>query len=115
MAKKVVEEQVNEQVEEQVNEQVEEQVLPSVTIDKLINNEYNYDMIETYNDNEEIRTIDNNNIVTETEELQYNDVDYSGRGFNSLEDAVKYMNSDTFKNLGDADKNEFKKWLIKED
>ena len=109
MAKKVVEEQVNEQVEEQVNEQV----LPSVTIDKLINNEYNYDMIQTYN-NEEIRTVDNN-IVTETEELQYNDVDYSGRGFNSLEDAINYMNSDTFKNLGDADKNEFKKWLIKED
>lgn len=107
MAKKVVEEQF---VEEQVNEQV----LPSVTIDKLINNEYNYDMIQTYNDNEEIGTIDNN-VVTETEELQYNDVDYSGRGFNSLEDAINYMNSDTFKNLGDADKNEFKKWLIKED
>ena len=106
MAKKVV--------EEQVNEQVNEQVLPSVTIDKLINNEYNYDMIQTYNDNEEIRTIDNN-IVTETEELEYNDVDYSGRGFNSLEDAINYMNSDAFKNLGDADKNEFKKWLIKED
>ena len=110
MAKKVV----NEQVSEQVNEQVNEQVLPSVTIDKLINNEYNYDMIQTYNDNEEIGTIDNN-VVTETEELQYNDVDYSGRGFNSLEDAINYMNSDTFKNLGDADKNEFKKWLIKED
>ena len=106
MAKKVV--------EEQVNEQVNEQVLPSVTIDKLINNEYNYDMIQTYNDNEEIETIDSN-VVTETEELHYNDVDYSGRGFNSLEDAINYMNSDTFKNLGDADKNEFKKWLIKED
>ena len=112
MAKKVV----NEQVNEQVNDQVNEQVLPSVTIDKLINNEYNYDMIQTYNDtdNEEIGTIDNN-VVTETEELEYNDIDYSGRGFNSLEDAINYMNSDTFKNLGDADKNEFKKWLIKED
>lgn len=106
MAKKVV--------EEQVSEQVNEQVLPSVTIDKLINNEYNYDTIQTYNDNGEIGTIDNN-VVTETEELQYNDVDYSGRGFNSLEDAINYMNSDIFKNLGDADKNEFKKWLIKED
>lgn len=105
MAKKVVEEQVNEQVE---------QPLPSVTIDKLINNEYNYDIIKTYNDNEKIGTIDAN-LFTETEELQYNDVDYSGRGFNSLEDAINYMNSDTFKNLGDADKNEFKKWLIKED
>ena len=99
-----------------VNEQVSEQVLPSVTIDKLINNEYNYDMTQTYDndDNEEIETIDNN-VVIKTEELQYNDVDYSGRGFNSLEDAINYMNSDTFKNLGDADKNEFKKWLIKED
>ena len=100
---------------EQVTEQVTEQVLPSVTIDKLINNEYNYDMTQTYdNDNEEIETIDND-VVTDTKELQYNDVDYSGRGFNSLEDAIKYMNSNTFKNLGDADKNEFKKWLIKED
>ena len=96
-------------------EQVTEQVLPSVTIDKLINNEYNYDMTQTYdNDNEEIETIDND-VVTDTKELQYNDVDYSGRGFNSLEDAIKYMNSNIFKNLGDADKNEFKKWLIKED
>ena len=100
---------------EQVTEQVNEQVLPSVTIDKLINNEYNYDMTQTYdNDNEEIETIDND-VVTDTKELQYNDVDYSGRGFNSLEDAIKYMNSNIFKNLGDADKNEFKKWLIKED
>ena len=108
---------------EQVTEQVTEQVLPSVTIDKLINNEYNYDMIQNYNDNGVIKTDNDNgeigtldtNTVKETEELQYNDVDYSGRGFNSLEDAIKYMNSNIFKNLGDADKNEFKKWLIKED
>lgn len=108
MAKKVIKEQV-EQVEEQV-----EQELPSVTIDKLINNEYNYDMIQADDNDEEVETADNN-VVTKTEELQYNDVDYSGRGFNSLEDAINYMNSDTFKNLGNADKNEFKKWLIKED
>lgn len=106
MAKKVIKDQLEEQVEQE---------LPSVTIDKLINNEYNYDMIEADdNDNEEVETADND-VVTKTEELQYNDVDYSGRGFNSLEDAINYMNSDTFKNLGNADKNEFKKWLIKED
>lgn len=106
MAKKVIE------VEQQV-----EQALPSVTIDKLINNEYNYDMIQTHDndtDNEEIETTDND-VVVNADELQYNDVDYSGRGFNSLEDAINYMNSDAFKNLGNADKNEFKKWLIKED
>lgn len=106
MAKKVIKDQLEEQVEQE---------LPSVTIDKLINNEYNYDMIQADdNDDEEVETADNN-VVTKTEELQYNDVDYSGRGFNSLEDAINYMNSDTFKNLGNADKNEFKKWLIKED
>lgn len=106
MAKKVIKDELEEQVEQE---------LPSVTIDKLINNEYNYDMIQADdNDNEEVETADNN-VVTKTEELQYNDVDYSGRGFNSLEDAINYMNSDTFKNLGNADKNEFKKWLIKED
>ena len=106
MAKKVIKDELEEQVEQE---------LPSVTIDKLINNEYNYNMIQADdNDNEEMETADNN-VVTKAEELQYNDVDYSGRGFNSLEDAINYMNSDTFKNLGNADKDEFKKWLIKED
>lgn len=95
-------------------ENIEEQ-LPDVTIEKLINNEYNYN-IEKDNDIdiEKDKTIDNP-MVEETKGLQYNNVNYSGRGFNSLEDAIEYMNSETFNNLGDADKNEFRKWLIKED
>lgn len=97
-------------------ENIEEQ-LPDVTIEKLINNEYNYN-IEKDNDNDiDIEKINDgdDNVDTEIETLQYNNVNYAGRGFNSLEEAIEYMNSETFKNLGDADKNEFKKWLIKED
>lgn len=102
MAKKVIAENIEEQ-------------LPDVTIEKLINNEYNYDMVkDNDNDIENDKTIDNP-IVEKTKGLQYNNVNYAGRGFNSLEEAIEYMNSETFKHLGDADKNEFKKWLIKED
>jgi hypothetical protein len=100
-----------------VNAENIEERLPDVTIEKLINNEYGYD-IEKDNDND-IDIENNNNIdvpdVDETKGVQYNNVNYAGRGFNSLEEAIEYMNSETFKNLGNADKNEFKKWLIKED
>ena len=107
MAKKVIEENIEEQ-------------LPDVTIEKLINNEYNYNVEKDDNDIdiEKDNDIDNDidsPIVEETKGLEYNNVNYAGRGFNSLEEAIEYMNSETFKNLGDADKNEFKKWLIKED
>lgn len=95
-------------------ENIEEQ-LPDVTIEKLINNEYNYDMVKDNNDDIEKDNDIDVPMVEETKGLQYNNVNYAGRGFNSLEEAIEYMNSETFKNLGDADKNEFKKWLIKED
>ncbi|MBR5795059.1 MAG: hypothetical protein IKY26_02810 [Erysipelotrichaceae bacterium] len=98
-----------------VNAENIEEKLPDVTIEKLINNEYGYD-IEKDND---IDIEKDNDIdvpmVEKPKGLEYNNVNYAGRGFNSLEDAIEYMNSETFNNLGDADKNEFKKWLIKED
>ena len=96
-------------------ENIEEQ-LPDVTIEKLINNEYDYNIEKDDNDIdiEKVNDIDIPD-VDETKGVQYNNVNYAGRGFNSLEEAIEYMNSETFKNLGDADKNEFKKWLIKED
>lgn len=100
-----------------VNAENIEEKLPDVTIEKLINNEYGYDMEKDNDIDIDIEKDNDIDIpdVDETKGVKYNNVNYAGRGFNSLEEAIEYMNSETFKNLGDADKNEFKKWLIKED
>ena len=51
----------------------------------------------------------------ETEEVgEINgEIDYKSRGFETLEDCVNFPKTDTFKRLGNADKEEFKKWLKK--
>lgn len=41
------------------------------------------------------------------------ELDYEGRGFKTLEDAVNFPNTDTFKKLGNADKQEYLNWLKK--
>ena len=40
-------------------------------------------------------------------------LNYAGRGFKTLEDAINFPNTKTFKALGDADKKEYLKWLMK--
>lgn len=51
----------------------------------------------------------------ETEEVgEINgEIDYKSRGFETLEDCVNFPRTDTFKRLGNADKEEFIKWLEK--
>ena len=51
----------------------------------------------------------------ETEEVgEINgEIDYKSRGFETLEDCVNFPRTDTFKRLGNADKEEFIKWLKK--
>ena len=51
----------------------------------------------------------------ETEEVgEINgEIDYKSRGFETLEDCVNFPKTDTFKRLGNADKEEFIKWLEK--
>ena len=51
----------------------------------------------------------------ETEEVgEINgEIDYKSRGFETLEDCVNFPKTDTFKRLGNADKEEFIKWLKK--
>lgn len=51
----------------------------------------------------------------ETEEVgEINgEIDYKSRGFKTLEDCVNFPRTDTFKRLGNADKEEFIKWLEK--
>ena len=41
------------------------------------------------------------------------EIDYKSRGFETLEDCVNFPKTDTFKRLGNADKEEFIKWLKK--
>lgn len=51
----------------------------------------------------------------ETEEVEEinGEIDYKSRGFETLEDCVNFPKTDTFKRLGNADKEEFIKWLKK--
>lgn len=51
----------------------------------------------------------------ETEEVREinGEIDYKSRGFKTLEDCVNFPKTDTFKRLGNADKEEFIKWLEK--
>ena len=52
--------------------------------------------------------------IVEEEKLEYNKkLDYASRGFNSLEEAINFVNSDRFKNWGEADKAEHLDWLKK--
>ena len=71
--------------------------LPDETLEKLIKNEY-----EMKVEDEEV-----------TEGVEYNEVDYASRGFKSLDDAILFMDTPYFKGLGEADKNEYRNWLIK--
>lgn len=115
-------------------------VLPDETLQKLLNNEYVLqdgdilgdivdedlvdEMIEDEH-NEADSSADENidvendedNIepenIEESKDVEYNDVDFKGRGFKTLKDAIKFLDSPVFERLGEADKEEYKKWLIK--
>lgn len=93
-------------------------VLPDETIEKLLNNEFQMNSVGT--DEVEIPVVEpkNEEIQVEEsevtiEEIEYNEVDYKSRGFKSLDDAIDFMETAYFKGLGEADKNEYRNWLIK--
>ena len=48
-----------------------------------------------------------NNIETE----KVSEINYIGRGFSSLEDAKAFVDSNYFKGLGKADRDEYLNWL----
>lgn len=113
--------------------------LPDETLEKLIKNEYemkvedeevteaeeaekteaNETPEETENEEVTEEEINNDFKMEETEdeevteEVEYNEVDYASRGFKSLDDAILFMDTPYFKGLGEADKNEYRNWLIK--
>ncbi len=94
--------------------------LPENTIEKLLNNEFQISSVGT---DDIIMPVvepivgepidDDEGTVENNEDVEYNEVDFKSRGFKTMEDAINFINTDVFKKLGDADKEEFKNWLIK--
>ena len=94
---------------------------PEETIEKLIKNEFQMDsigcgdtsinMVEPIDDEDD--NVDEAKDTANETEVEYNDVDYKSRGFKSLQEAIDFMEKPYFKGLGEADKREYKKWLIK--
>lgn len=66
-----------------------------------------------------MKKIDKKVIVDSTPKLEKNEkvitqeIDFIGRGFESLVDAIKFIETDYFKKLGRADQAEYKNWLNK--
>lgn len=107
---KVEDEEVTEAEEAEKTEESEEATeanetneTPEETEDKKVTEEeINDDFKMEETEDEEV-----------TEEVEYNEVDYASRGFKSLDDAILFMDTPYFKGLGEADKNEYRNWLIK--
>ena len=78
------------------------EVVEGVTIEAPTEEEINDDFKMEEPEDEEV-----------TEGAEYNEVDYASRGFKSLDDAILFMDTHYFKGLGEADKNEYRNWLIK--
>lgn len=74
--------------------------LPENTINRLLNNEYEFTNDDVEND------------VSDSSE-KYKNVNYKGRGFKALEDAVNYIHTDRFKKLEKIEQDEYLSWLNK--
>lgn len=105
-----------------------EKKLPKEALDKLMKNEVELDVID---DEKSLKVIvDKDEIEIEPEAIDaevkdiekdevievvtYNkEINYAGRGFRCLDDAINFPKTKTFKALGDADKQEYLRWLEK--
>lgn len=104
--------------------------LPDVTIEKLLKNEYQMNSVgndditipvvepkkvdNVTDSSDEIEKIENEEEKkSKKSKVKYNDIEFPSRGFNSLEEAIDFMEKPYFKGLGKADKDEYIKWLIK--
>lgn len=95
--------------------------LSEEVLNKLLKNEV--DLTISGEETNEIGTPETNivenevesEIDGETEEVREinGEIDYKSRGFETLEDCINFPKTDTFKRLGNADKEEFIKWLEK--
>lgn len=81
---------------------------------KLMSNEFAYDSETNFTTNPLVKETEETEKTEEVDNtIDYNDIDYAGRGFKSFEDAIDFMETSYFKGLGESDKNEYRKWLIK--
>lgn len=108
-----------------VEEEKKDIEIPVETVEKMLKNEFQMNSVGT--DEVEIPVVepkkDENEVEKSDEEIEevnfldpdtkYNDIIFPTRGFDSLEEAVDFMNTPYFKGLGEADKNEYRNWLIK--
>lgn len=95
--------------------------LSEEVLNKLLKNEV--DLTISGEETNEIGTPETNIVENEVEseidgEIEEvreinGEIDYKSRGFETLEDCVNFPKTDTFKRLGNADKEEFIKWLEK--
>lgn len=97
--------------------------LTTEEFEKLLKNEL--DLTITDEEKEEKEEQENTEELvegTDTEEKEIEEIkpvdvdksiDYKGRGFKTLEDAINFPNTETFKRLGNADKEEYLNWLKK--
>lgn len=93
--------------------------LTTEEFEKLLKNELDLTINEEEQENEEtlVEETDTEEKEEIEEEIEIKEVnktvDYKGRGFKTLEDAIDFPNTETFKRLGDADKQEYLRWLEK--
>lgn len=96
-------EEQDKSVEEIVNDIVTES-------NENSNEELNSEEVE---ENEEVNNDEVEENTEVSEKVVNTNVNYKARGFNSLDDALNFIKTDKFNNLGDSDKNEYLNWLYK--
>lgn len=101
--------------------------LTNAELEKLLKNEFDLTITEEEENEEKEKEQENEEELvkgTDTEDVEKpedvikidevkHELNYKGRGFKTLEDAVNFPNTDTFKRLGNADKQEYLNWLKK--
>jgi len=105
-----------------VNEEKNDIDIPVETVEKMLKNEYQMNsvgtdeveipIVEPKKDENEVEKVDEK-IDLSNSKVKYNNIIFPARGFNSLDEAIKFMEKPYFKGLCEADKNEYRNWLIK--
>lgn len=101
-----------------------EQEVTKEMVDKLLKNEFTLDINsdehseETPVAKEEVQEVveevqEVQEVEEEIKDVEYNKIKFPARGFKTLNDAIDFMSTEQFKKLGEADKEEYKNWLIK--
>lgn len=105
-----------------VEEEKKDIDIPVETVEKMLKNEFQMNsvgtdeveipIVEPKKDENEVEKVDEK-VDLSNSKVKYNDIIFPARGFNSLDEAIKFMEKPYFKGLCEADKREFRNWLIK--